>query len=109
ADHGEGLGDHGETTHSVFAYESTLRVPLIVGELDGARERGGRVVDAPARHVDLFPTVLEASGVPAAASSGSSLGAVISGRGGGDRPSYFEAMTPAVTRGGAPLRGGLGG
>jgi arylsulfatase A-like enzyme/Flp pilus assembly protein TadD len=109
ADHGEGLGDHGETTHSVFAYESTLRVPLIVGELGVAGERRGRTVDSPARHVDLFPTILEASGVPAAESSGSSLGPPISGRSADDRPSYFEAMTPAVTRGWAPLRGVLVG
>ena len=32
ADHGEGLGDHGEATHGIFAYEATLRVPLIVAE-----------------------------------------------------------------------------
>jgi Flp pilus assembly protein TadD len=32
-DHGEGLGDHGEESHGVFAYEATLRVPLIVTEL----------------------------------------------------------------------------
>ena len=30
ADHGESLGDHGETTHGLFAYDSTLAVPLIV-------------------------------------------------------------------------------
>ena len=28
-DHGESLGEHGELTHGLFAYESTLRVPLI--------------------------------------------------------------------------------
>src|SRR4029453_17999983 len=32
-DHGEALGDHGETTHGLFAYEATLHVPLIVAEL----------------------------------------------------------------------------
>src|SRR3954471_19942261 len=32
-DHGEGLGDHGELTHGLFAYESTLRVPLILAQL----------------------------------------------------------------------------
>ena len=26
-DHGEGLGEHGEKTHGIFAYETTLRVP----------------------------------------------------------------------------------
>ena len=29
-DHGEGLGAHGEATHGMLAYDSTLRVPLIV-------------------------------------------------------------------------------
>ena len=33
ADHGESLGDHGELTHGIFAYEPTLRVPLIIGEV----------------------------------------------------------------------------
>src|SRR5207249_2122424 len=30
ADHGESLAEHGEATHGIFAYEATLRVPLIV-------------------------------------------------------------------------------
>ncbi|MGE0815936.1 MAG: sulfatase-like hydrolase/transferase [Vicinamibacterales bacterium] len=29
-DHGEGLGDHGESTHGMLAYDTTLRVPLVV-------------------------------------------------------------------------------
>jgi len=29
ADHGEGLGEHGEKTHGMFAYDATLHVPLI--------------------------------------------------------------------------------
>ena len=29
-DHGEGLGEHGERTHGMLLYDSTLRVPLIV-------------------------------------------------------------------------------
>ena len=41
ADHGESLGEHGELTHGIFAYESTLRVPLIVAEL-GRRQRRAR-------------------------------------------------------------------
>ena len=30
SDHGESLGEHGEATHGIFAYEATLRVPLIL-------------------------------------------------------------------------------
>ena len=40
ADHGESLGDHGELTHGIFAYEPTLRVPLIVAELGAATTPG---------------------------------------------------------------------
>src|SRR5262249_49544827 len=49
-DHGESLGDHGEETHSMFLYESVLRVPMILW-------RPGRlpatVVPSMVRLVDL--------------------------------------------------------
>ena len=45
ADHGEALGDHGERTHGLFAYDATLAVPLIVS---GPGVRPG-VVDAAGR------------------------------------------------------------
>lgn len=107
ADHGEGLGDHGERTHGIFAYEPMLRVPLIVAEANRSPE--GVTISSPARHVDLLPTVLEAAGVAANVQlAGASLLPVIAGAA-DDRPSYFEAMTPAVTRGWAPLRGVLSG
>ena len=108
ADHGEGLGEHGERTHSLFAYESTLRVPLIVSEIDPARQAdkvAGVSIASPVRHVDLLPTLLAAAGAPAVSASGASLVEVINAGRGEDRPSYFEAMTAAVTRGWAPLRG----
>jgi choline-sulfatase len=106
ADHGEGLGDHGETTHGLFAYESTLRVPLLMGELgQGRAEPEGVVISTPVRHVDVLPTVLEAVGGPAPGGAGTSLRPTIDAGRGDDRPSYFEAMTATVTRGWAPLRG----
>lgn len=112
SDHGEGLGDHGELTHGVFAYESVLKVPLIVGEI-GSRSRGstgaGVTIENPVRHVDLLPTILDTTGAPADATlPGVSLRASIAGDA-ADRPSYFEAMTPTLTRGWAPLRGVLVG
>jgi arylsulfatase A-like enzyme/tetratricopeptide (TPR) repeat protein len=107
ADHGESLGDHGELTHGIFAYEATLRVPLIVAEAGGSRAiRHGVTVDAAVRHIDIVPTVLDSLG---AASDGSTPGVslidLISRRTGDDRPSYFEAMTANLSRGWAPLRG----
>ena len=107
ADHGESLGEHGEATHSLFAYESTLHVPLIVTEVrPGKPPVKGSPIHTPVRHVDLLPTVLESSGVTAPPSlPGVPLQRVLDGKDTSDRPSYFEAMTAAVTRGWAPLRG----
>ena len=48
-DHGESLGEHGEDTHAVFVYESTLRVPMIIG-LAGAPAGGPPRAGARARH-----------------------------------------------------------
>ena len=108
ADHGESLGQHGELTHGIFAYESTLRVPLIVAEVGGAAAAGapGVVIDAPARHIDLVPTVLDALGAATDGKlPGRSLRPAIALSIADDRPSYFEAMTANLSRGWAPLRG----
>lgn len=117
ADHGEGLGDHGELTHSLFAYESTLHVPLIVAELGGGQTAAPRgvVIETPVRHIDLVPTILDAVAAPKASMTGpglmhgSSLLPLIAAGSGEDRPSYFEAMSANLARGWAPLRGVLVG
>ena len=108
-DHGEALGDHGESTHGLFAYESTLHVPLIVADFKGSDPSG--TVDAhPVAHVDILPTVLDAVGAPAPPNlPGRSL-RTSAARGGLDaRGSYFEAMSPMLDYGFAPLAGVLAG
>lgn len=108
ADHGESLGEHGELTHGMFAYESTLRVPLIVSRVGGTqgRQSSGRVVDAPVSHIDIAPTVLQAVGVQTPETlPGTSLADVISDEAAFDPPVYFESMTYNLVRGWAPLRG----
>lgn len=110
SDHGESLGEHGEMTHGMFAYEATLRVPLIVATVEprGRAGAAGVVIDTAARHADIAPTVLDAIGVSTdGAFAGSSLLEVIRNGGGDDRPSYFESMTYNLVRGWAPLRGVL--
>jgi len=57
-DHGEGLGQHGEATHGSLAYDSTLRVPLIVRNPSG--RRGGSRCDDLVSVVDVLPTVAAA-------------------------------------------------
>ncbi len=63
ADHGESLGEHGESTHAMFVYESTMRVPLIVSN-PGLFGGGPRVDASLVSVVDIFPTVLELVGAP---------------------------------------------
>jgi Tfp pilus assembly protein PilF len=107
ADHGEALGDHGELAHGLFAYESTLRVPLILAELGQGTRSAGEVSSVAARHIDILPTILEATGQPAQSDlpGRSLLPAAERRRGAAPRPSYFEAMSAMLNRGGAPLTG----
>ena len=113
SDHGEGLGDHGELTHGLLAYETTLRVPLIVAQVRGSGigDRGpGSVSHFPARHVDLLPTVLDALASTASSTlPGRSLlpGAPLPPD--ADVSSYFEAMSAMLNRGWAPLQGVIAG
>ena len=60
SDHGESLGEHGEPTHGVFLYQSTLHVPLIM-VVPGLWPAGTRV-KAPVSLVDIVPTLLELTG-----------------------------------------------
>jgi len=109
ADHGESLGEHGEATHGVFVYESTMRVPALVwaGNRIGGRSYGGL-----ARLVDLAPTAADLLGltVPAAFEGRSMLAAVNAGEAGSQAPpAYIEAMDAKLTRNWAPLTGIVSG
>jgi choline-sulfatase len=104
ADHGEGLGDHGEETHSMFVYDSAIRVPLILrgpGLLPAGTE-----VEAPVRTIDLVPTLLDLLEVPPLATPHArSLRAVIEGRSSAPAPAvYAETYVPQLYMNGAPLR-----
>jgi arylsulfatase A-like enzyme/Tfp pilus assembly protein PilF len=61
-DHGEGLGEHGEETHGLFLYDSTLHIPLII-KLSGNAHHG-LVVDSLVRTTDILPTVLSLTNAP---------------------------------------------
>jgi tetratricopeptide (TPR) repeat protein len=60
ADHGEGLGDHGEQEHGMFLYQETTHIPLMV-KLPG--QRAARRVAEPVQHIDVAPTILALEGV----------------------------------------------
>jgi arylsulfatase A-like enzyme/Flp pilus assembly protein TadD len=108
ADHGEALGEHGELTHGVFAYEGTLRVPLILFAPDILPSA---VVATPVRHVDVAPTVFDALDIAVPPELvGRSLLPVIARGGQGEPPrAYFEALSSSLNQGWAPLHGLLDG
>ncbi len=103
ADHGESLGEHGETTHGTFAYNATLSVPWILWAkgLEPAR------FTPRVRLVDVAPTVLDLLGIdPPASIDGASLRAFVRDPARYEsKDSYFEALNPNLTRDWAPLRG----
>jgi len=105
-DHGEGLGDHGEATHGVFAYEATLRVPLIVAQVGGGRpERGapgGRCRPSPCSMSISSDRARGARIGPPAGDLGRSLLDPIADA--DARAAYFEALSPSLNRAGAAAR-----
>ena len=102
ADHGESLGEHGETTHGLFAYDATIAVPLI---LAAPSVPPGRV-DALVGHDDIMPTILDLAGVaPPAGMDGRTLVTAPPV----DRRIAFEALDANLTRGWAPLTGVISG
>jgi arylsulfatase A-like enzyme len=90
SDHGEALGDHGEITHGLFAYEATLHIPLILwgpGLVAPGRDTSLR------RHVDILPTVLEAARVPAPSEL---PGRSLFRPGEPDATCYFESLSASI-------------
>jgi arylsulfatase A-like enzyme/Tfp pilus assembly protein PilF len=55
-DHGEGLGEHGELTHGMLTYDSTLRVPLV---LTAPSVSSPSTIDANVSLIDLAGTLLQ--------------------------------------------------
>ena len=101
-DHGESLGEHGERTHGIFLYGSTLRVPLI---LSGTGVPVGRVETSVVGLNRLSATLLNLLGLGDWAEPfGRPLpGFPFSGSTDPD-PIYSEARLPARAYGWRPLK-----
>jgi arylsulfatase A-like enzyme/Flp pilus assembly protein TadD len=104
-DHGESLGQHGESTHGYFAYNSTIWVPLIV-VLPGVKPT---IVNQNVCHVDIYPTVCDILSLEKPDFlQGLSLLPSIKGKKEkklSSRAIYFESLYPYYNRGWAPLIG----
>lgn len=94
ADHGEGLGDHGEQEHGLFLYDETIRVPLMM-KLPG-REGAGKRIAPPVQHIDLLPTIGDLAGLQLAEGlRGRSLAPPLKGEGAiAPQGIYAEALYP---------------
>jgi len=110
ADHGESLGEHGEATHGIFIYDSTLHVPLILAH--PALIPAGRTVGSPVGLTDLAPTILDLLGIPLPAGmDGISAAPALKSKPGSGGPNvegremYIECQAGWLDRRWAPLRG----
>jgi len=101
ADHGEAFGEHGEIGHSLFVYDTTLRVPLVIR---GPSVPPGTVVQDDVSLVDVAPTLLALAGVPALDADGRSLVPALGGQAVGARSIYAESFAPLFDFGWAGLR-----
>ncbi|HWD98758.1 MAG TPA: sulfatase-like hydrolase/transferase, partial [Bryobacteraceae bacterium] len=98
ADHGESLGEHGESGHGYFIYESTLHVPLLIHWPADSQRAHLAQVNEPGGLIDVAPTILEALKLPPPASfHGKSLFA-------GARPVQSESVYARDAFGWAGLR-----
>ena len=98
-DHGEGLGDHGERTHGMLLYESTLRVPLVIAAPKSMGVRPARI-DAAVSLSEIAPTVLRIAGIAPPASM---KGRDLLRTGGSTFDMYSETEYPRVA-GWSPLQ-----
>lgn len=104
ADHGESLGEHGEDTHAVFIYESTVHVPLIFRY--PPKLSAGKVYTQSVRSVDLMPTILGLADQAPVKVQGSDLSkALASANPPPALPQYSESLYPELAFGMAPLQG----
>jgi len=103
ADHGEGLGDHGESNHGFLLYHATTHVPLILRFPNG--RAAGKRIPSVARLIDIAPTLLAAAAIPSPPHiEGSSLLGEIDGAGQLHLTAYSETLYPYRHFHSAPLQ-----
>jgi choline-sulfatase len=101
SDHGEAFGEHGEIGHSMFVYDTTLRVPLL---MRGPGIPPATVVRGDVSLVDLAPTITALTGTAAFDSDGRSLVPALAGEPVPPRSLYAETFAPLLDFGWASLR-----
>jgi arylsulfatase A-like enzyme/Tfp pilus assembly protein PilF len=102
SDHGESLGEHGEYTHGVFLYDSTLKILFL---MSGPGIPAALRVKRQVRSIDFLPTLLELMGGKAPDQvQGASLAPAFTGKLIATGTSYAETLYPKMNMGWAELR-----
>ena len=102
SDHGESLGEHGENTHGIFLYDSTLRIPFLMA---GPGIPAGVRVKQQARTIDFLSTLLEVMGGRAPENvQGVSLVPAFAGSSVASESSYAETLYPKMNMNWSELR-----
>ena len=101
SDHGEGLGDHGETEHGILLYRETLRVPWIL-RLPGSAGAGRRLAGTLGL-VDVAATLLDLAGLDAGGLDGQTVRTALAARTPIDRSVYSETLYPRLHLGWSDL------
>jgi len=102
-DHGEGLGEHGEGTHSLLIYNSTIHVPMLL-HFPGLIP-SGKTVDHLTRTIDLTPTILDYLRVSQTIGQGTSLRPLVDGKSPDEEIlAYSESLYPSLNLGWSELR-----
>ncbi len=103
ADHGESLGEHGESGHGYFIYEQVSRIPFVLATPYPATR--GRVVEAVVRSVDVAPTVLDLLGFAGTLpGAGTSVVPLLAGSGAEPGDGYSESYYARFHYGWSELR-----
>jgi len=104
ADHGEGLGEHGENTHGMLLHQATIHVPWIL--TTPAIDKPIRVVD-PVSITDLSPLLTSLVDLRTPNEDRSDGRLPFGGQDAASpaRALYFEAMLPMFQYGWSELRG----
>ena len=97
-DHGESRGAYGETTHGIFVYDVTLRVPAMMWPAPGGHAPG--ISRSTLRTIDVASTIFDLLAIKDGA-PGKGTSALVNA----PRPSYFESRFAHLHFGWAPLRG----
>jgi arylsulfatase A-like enzyme/Tfp pilus assembly protein PilF len=94
SDHGESLGQHGEDTHAVLVYDSTLHTALMIKPQSAFGATPAVAGDAVA-HADILPTVCDLLGLDGPETGqGRSLRPLLEGGSQPPQAIYFECALP---------------